>query len=129
MKKIDDKIDWKWREKAREAAKRFKKRVGDEFDTWKCDFEPTGKCRWIGFLRYPPSEYGLYCVCCRILSLEEAVRDAGDDVRGALKVVRNALTKDLVEATDAIVKVLHEVSSAMEELSVLLLKLPTEAKK
>jgi len=102
-----EKLKDKWAERAKKAAQRIKKRVSNSFDTWQCDFEPTGKCRWIGFLRYPPSEYGLYCVCCRLLSLEEAVREAKDDVAEALK----------------------EVRAALEELSVLLLKLPTEVKK
>lgn len=67
--------------------------------TLECDFQEGGKCRYTGFPKYPPGEYNLACVCCRLMHLEE-------ELKGIFRETKN-------------------MAAAWTEVVVLLLKQPT----
>jgi len=72
----------------------FKKFLEPETE---CDFTKDGKCRYVGFQRYPPSEYNLTCVCCQIMETREVLEQLLEETRNlaaALTEVIVLLLKD-----------------------------------
>ena len=50
-------------------------------EKWECPWDPTGKCRWVGFLKRRPRLGSGFCICCQVLELRERLEDLGWDLR------------------------------------------------